>query len=275
MTRPVRHHRWPPTWAMFGAALLAAVALLAPWLAPYDPAQQVDVVALKNASPSWEHLFGTDAYSRDILSRVLFGARTSIGVALTASLLATGIGGVWGGVAGWYGGAVGSGMMACVDVWRSVPRILLLLAAYVVFGALSVVPLALLIGMVVWPTTAVLAHREVSAIRQRPFVEAARALGTSRMRVARSLVAPHLAGPLAASGTLLVADIMAIEAGLSFIGLGIPAPNASWGSMVQDAIPFLHSAWWVAAIPCVGLLVSVLCISSMANAMSDGRHYRR
>lgn len=257
-----------PRGLWVAAGLLGAVvalALLAPWLAPYDPAAQLDLVALKNAPPSAAHPLGTDPYARDLLSRALFGARTSVGVGLLAALVGTLLGAAWGLVAGSARDATGDALMGAVDVVRALPLAVVLLAVLVVLEAPSPTELALLIGVAAWPQASRLVFVHVRGLRAREFVAAATALGASRRRVLARHVAPHLAGPLAASGALLLADAMALEAGLSFLGLGVRPPAASWGSMVQDGLPFLGSAWWVAAVPSACLVVTVLSAARLAD----------
>lgn len=244
---------------------VALAALLAPFIAPFDPARQLDIEHLKNQGPSLAHWFGTDAYSRDILSRALFGARTSLMVATIATAVATLLGMLWGGVAATTTARVGDFMMLCVDVMRSVPRLLLFLVAVALAGALTPAVLAILLGAAAWPATSRMIYALVRDTEARSFVEAARSSGASSARVFALHITPHLTGPLAASGALLLADILALESGLSFLGLGVRQPGASWGSMVQDALPYLGSAWWTAAVPCVCLVVTVLSAAALAD----------
>lgn len=254
----------------FAAVVLGAVVLLAvfaPVIAPFGAAEQLDIVALKNSAPSTTHWLGTDGYSRDILSRALFGARTSLFVAFVATMIATAVGALWGGIAASTGGRRGEVMMLAVDVFRSVPRMLLFLVAVALAGALSPVWLAALLGISAWPSISRMAFALVRDVRSRSFVEAAQAAGGTPARVFLHHVVPHLTGPLTAAGTLLLADILALESGLSFLGLGIRPPGASWGNMVQDAVPYLGSAWWTAAVPCACLLVTVLSASALADQL--------
>ncbi|MGV3710709.1 MAG: ABC transporter permease [Gemmatimonas sp.] len=248
---------------VLGSVVIAAIA--APLIAPYDPAAQLDIAGLRNASPSAAHWLGTDAYSRDVLSRALHGARTSLLIATVATLLATVLGSVWGAIAAGVGGRTASAMMMVVDVVRSVPRLLLFLAVVALLGTLAPWVLAVLLGIAAWPSMSRLAFALISDTESRPFVEAARSSGASPVRVFTRHVLPHLSGPLVASGTLLIADVLALESGLSFIGLGVRPPRASWGNMVQDALPYLGSAWWTAAVPCVLLLVTVLSATALAD----------
>jgi peptide/nickel transport system permease protein len=231
--------------------LIVALALLAPWVAPYDPAAQLDIVALKNSAPSLAHWLGTDPYSRDVFSRAVFGARTSLTVAALATLLATFVGCMWGACAASVSDQLGDALMSVVDVLRSVPRVLVFLSVSVLLGPLSAVTLALVLGATAWTGTSRLVYVLVRDISARPFVEAAQAVGASRWRVIQRHVMPQLLNPIVASGALLLADILAVEAGLSFIGLGVRPPGASWGSMLQDGLPFLQSAWWPLGSPTV------------------------
>ncbi len=254
------------------AAALAALALaglLAPALAPYDPARQLDVVALQNRPPSAAHLLGTDPYARDVLSRLLHAARTSLGVAGLGALVATAVGGAWGAAAGAAGGAVDALLMRLVDVALGVPRVLLLLAVVALWGNVPPATLAVVLGLTAWPATSRLVRARVAQLRGEEFVAAARALGASPLRVLARHVPPHLAGTVAVAGTLLFAELLALEAGLSFLGLGVRPPDASWGSMVQDGTPYLLDAWWTAAFPTACVIASVLAATALGDALAD------
>lgn len=263
---------WPRGAVLLGA--LAAATLAAPWLAPFDPAQQLDVVHLKNLAPSLAHPLGTDAFSRDVLSRALFGGRTSLTMAVLATGVAFVAGGVWGALAAMLGGRLGAALMTVTDVARSVPRLLLFLAVLVVAGPLEPVMLAMVLGGVAWTGMAHLVHALVREGLARPYVEAAMALGTTRWRCLVRHVAPHLTSPLTAAGALLFADILAVEAGLSFIGLGVRPPGASWGGMLQDALPFMRSAPWLTATPCALLVATVLGAASVADRLDASSRAR-
>jgi len=254
--------------ALIVLAFIAAAAALAPWLAPFDPAAQLDIVSLKNSAPSFAHPLGTDVYSRDVLSRALFGARTSLTVSLLATIIALVVGCAWGLLAASVGARFGALLMSAVDVLRSIPRLLLYLGALVLLGAMQTAGLAVLLGLTAWTGTSHLVYLRARDVQARPFVEGARSLGMSQWRVLTRHVVPHLSGPLSASGALLLADLLALEAGLSFIGIGVRPPDASWGSMIQDALPYLRSAWWLAAVPCVLLMTTVLCAARVADQLS-------
>jgi peptide/nickel transport system permease protein len=250
---------------------IAAAGALAPWLAPYDPAAQLDIVQLKNSAPSLAHWFGTDSYSRDILSRVVFGARTSLTVAALATLLATVIGCAWGVCAASIDDRAGDVLMSVVDVVRSLPRVLIFLTVAVLLGPLGAMTLSLVLGATAWTGTSRLVYVLVREVRARPFVEAARATGATPWRLLCRHVVPQLVNPVAAASTLLLADLLAVEAGLSFIGLGVRPPQASWGSMLQDGLPYLGSAWWLTAVPSGLLIVTVLSAAAIADGLERPR----
>jgi ABC-type dipeptide/oligopeptide/nickel transport system permease subunit len=245
--------------------MIVLAAAFAPWLAPYDPAIQLDIVTLQNSAPSLVHPLGTDQYSRDLLSRTLFGARTSLTVGFVATVVATVTGFLWGGVAATAGNRAGECMMLVTDIMRSIPRLLLFLVVVALLGALSPVLLAMTIGAAAWPVIARLTYVLVRELRAREFVEAARAVGATRWSVLSRHVAPHLLGPVSAMSALLLADVLSVESGLSFLGIGVRPPTASWGNMIQDALPTLGSAWWVAAIPCACVLLTILAVSTLAD----------
>ena len=260
-----------PRAALTILAMLSAAVLLAPVIAPHDPNAQLDIVALKNAPPSSSNVLGTDPFSRDTLSRLLYGGRTSLMVAFVATVVAAGFGALWGVISGWKHGHVTRVMRVAFDVYRSIPRILLLLAVFSIAGHVSPGALAIIVGLVLWPVAAAIAHSETERVRASEFAVAAVATGSTFMSMLRHHIAPHIAPPLLAASVLLFADVIAFEAGLSFIGLGVRAPQASWGGMLQDALPYLASAWWVAVIPCASLVVTVLAISSVGQWI-DRRH---
>jgi peptide/nickel transport system permease protein len=254
-----------PRTAVIALSLIVAAAVFAPLLAPYDPALQLDIVTLKNQPPSGSHPFGTDPFARDTFSRLLFGARTSLIVAAIATATATIVGGFWGVVSGWSSRRLSAPLVALSDIYRSLPRILVLLAIFVVAGAMTPSLIAIAAGVALWPVVAAIVHAEVVRVRSSQWMEGAIAIGTPTPKILLRHVLPHLAGPVSATTVLLFADVLALEAGLSFIGLGVRAPLATWGGMIQDALPYLQSAWWVALFPATALVATVLSISALAN----------
>lgn len=252
-------------------AALATVALLAPWLAPYDPAWQFDLVRLRNTPPSASHWLGTDSFARDLLSRALFGARTSLVVGMVAAVVGMGVGTAGGVATAWLSPGVERLVLGGCDVLRTIPRLLWYLVVLLLVGALAPLALGGVVGLSASPTILRLVHGEARALRRRPFMEAARVLGTPLGRRLRVQLLPHVLPTVLASGVLLFSDAMALEAALSFVGLGVRPPTASWGNMVQEGIPVLESAWWVAAVPGAALVLAVGCAARVADALPQGR----
>jgi peptide/nickel transport system permease protein len=250
-------------------AVLGVLALLAPLVAPYDPYAQPDIVGLQNRPPSLAHPLGTDPFSRDVLSRVLYGARVSLSVGLLAALLSTTLGAAYGAVAGWLGGAAETVLMRLVDACLGIPRVLLLLAVVALWGRVSTLTLILLIAGTGWFGTSRLARSEVRALRGRDFVQAARALGVPARRVLGRHVVPHLVPPMLVAATLAVGNVIALEAGLSYLGLGVQPPTASWGSIMQDGSDYLTTAWWTAAAPGVLVVLTVLAVNVLGDGLRD------
>jgi peptide/nickel transport system permease protein len=263
--------RGAPRWTAAVLIAIAICAVAAPWIAPFDPSSPLDVVALKNSMPSRTHWLGTDPYSRDMLSRALYGARTSISVAAVATLTAVASGTAWAALALHCGARAGAVLMTTTEVVRAVPRLLLLLAVVAIAGTLPPVAMGATVGLTAAPHIARIAHAQLAQLAGRAFTTAASALGVAPTRLLFRHLLPHLIGPLTAAAALLLADIMAFEGAMSFLGLGVRSPAISWGAMVQDALPYLNSAWWVAAVPCSCLLLTVLCTARLADHLDLAR----
>lgn len=249
--------------------VLVLVALLAPLLAPHDPLQQLDIVALKHVPPSVEHPFGTDSYGRDVLSRVLHGARVSLGVAAVASLVAASIGALVGGIAGWCGGWVDGVLMRLVDVGLALPRLLVLIAVAAFWGAPGPMGLAILVGATGWFGTSRIVRSETRAMRARDHVLAARAVGGSALQVFVRHVAPGVTPALIASLVLLSGQAIVLELGLSYLGLGVRPPQPSWGSIMNEGVPFIATAWWVSLFPGIFALIAVSAVNAVGNALRE------
>ncbi|HET7585473.1 MAG TPA: ABC transporter permease [Gemmatimonadaceae bacterium] len=249
--------------------LVVVVTVLASWLAPYDPAAQPDIVALAGRPPSLAHPFGTDSYSRDLLSRCLYGARVSLSVAALATLLSVTVGTVYGAIAGFYGGRLDDAMMRGIDVALSIPRILLLIAVVALWGQIRLPFLIALIGFTGWFGTSRIVRAAVLALRERELVTAARALGASDRRILWRHVAPNVASPVIVSATLGLGSVIVLEAGLSYLGLGVPEPLASWGSIIRDGRDQVASLWWIALFPGLAIMVTVMAFNIVGDALRD------
>jgi peptide/nickel transport system permease protein len=258
---------------------MALIAILAPWLAPYDPNAQLDIIALKNQPPSLAHPLGTDPVSRDVLSRMIYGTRVSLSIAILAMLLSTVIGTAYGLTAALGGRLADAVMMRGVDTLLAIPRILFLLGIVALWGSPSTIqPLIVVIGLSGWFAAARLVRTQVLALRDRDFVAAARGLGAHTSSIAVRHILPHVASPILVSATFGVGAALVIEAGLSFLGFGVPVPQASWGSILRDGQEFLLSAWWLTVAPGSALVVTVLAVNVVADRLRDiasGRHLPR
>lgn len=259
-------------------AALLLVALLAPWLAPYDPIAQPDIVALRNQAPSAAHPFGTDPYSRDVLSRMIYGTRVSLSIAILAMLLSTFIGTAYGLTAALGGRFTDTLLMRGVDTLLAIPRILLLLGVVAAWGSLSVAAIVLVIGLTGWFAAARLVRTQVLTLRERDFVVAARGLGATTRSIAVRHILPHVASPILVSATFGVGAALVIEAGLSFLGFGIGEPQPSWGNILREGQEFLLGAWWLSLAPGAALVTTVLAVNVIADRLRDiasGRHLPR
>jgi len=249
--------------------VLGLVALLAPILAPYRPEAQLDIIGLKNAPPSSAHPFGTDWYSRDVLSRVLFGARISLSVATLSVLLSTTLGSAYGLVAGYAGGLVDAWMMHVIDALLSIPRVLLLIAILALWQPVPLAGLVIILGLTGWYGVSRLVRAEVRSLRNREYVVAAEALGATSARVVFRHVLPNVAGPIIVAATLGVANVIVLEAGLSFLGVGAREPNASWGTIFFTGGTSPIDTWWVAVFPGAAIVVTVLAFNVLGDALRD------
>jgi peptide/nickel transport system permease protein len=249
-------------------AFLVLLALAGP-LVLADPFRQFDLVDLQSAPPSAEHPFGTDQLSRDVLSRVVSGARVSLAVAAIAVALSISLGAMVGLVAGYLGGAVDAVLMRLVDGALAVPRLFLLLLVLAVPARVPLLALIVLIGATGWFATSRVIRAEVLRLREETYVRAAEALGASRRRIIFRHLLVNTAGPLLVAATLGVGDVILLEAGLSFLGLGVRPPTPSWGGLIMDARPVLESAPWVGIFPGVMITLTVLATNLVGDALRD------
>jgi len=255
--------------ALVVLALVVLAALLAPLLTPYDPAAQLDIVRLRSLAPSLAHPFGTDPYSRDVLSRVLFGARVSLSIAFVAVALSISFGILVGVTAGYTGGAMDAVLMRLVDAALAIPRLLLIIAVVALWGSVSVATLTVLIAGVGWFAVSRLVRAETLAVRDRDYVVAARALGTPPWRVVLRHVLPNVVGPGLVAATLAVGNVILLEAGLSYLGIGVRPPTASWGSIIQDGAERVSDLWWLTVFPGLAIVITVFACNALGDALRD------
>ena len=290
--------RWPTRGSVFADALRAVrsglrrldpasrialavlvtlyiAALLAPVIAPYSQSQQLDIVAMKNQAPSLAHPFGTDRFSRDLLTRVLFGARVSLSVATLAVLMSAVVGMLWGLTAAAFGGVVDSVLMRLLDAFLAIPRVLLLVAILALWSPVPLGALIVLLGLTGWFDVSRLVRAEALTLRERDFVVAARAQGAGVRRIMLRHLAPNVLGPVVVATTLGVGQIIVLEAGLSFIGIGAREPAASWGTLFSDGTEAFAGTWWAALFPGIAIVTTVLCFNILGDALRrllDRRH---
>ncbi|HEU4630764.1 MAG TPA: ABC transporter permease [Gemmatimonadaceae bacterium] len=253
-------------------AVLAAGALLAPWIAarlhataPLDPMS----AGSRLLAPSLAHPFGTDAQGRDVLAQLLLGGRVSLAVAAVSTLIAAFLGTAVGVVAGHLGGRTDALLMRGVDTFLAMPRILVLIALFALWPTAPVSGLALVIGAMSWFGLSRVVRAQTLAVRVRDHVAAARALGAGELHVLLRHVLPNVAGVALVAATLVAGEVVGIEAGLSFLGLGVRPPDTSWGKMVQDGVSFLASAWWIAVVPALAIALTVAAISHLGDVLRD------
>jgi peptide/nickel transport system permease protein len=266
--RPARRWGGPRTIGLLGAAIILAwgvVALLAPRLAPYSP-RQVEVLARLKA-PSAEHPFGTDSLGRDVLSRVLVGARVSLPAGLVVVLLAAAFGTVYGGVAAYAGTKVEEVQMRVTDLFLSFPPLLLAMAIAAALGK-GVLNTIVAMAVVWWPKYARLARSLVLVQRSLEYVEAARALGQGAGRTLVRHIVPNAIGPIVALLALDVGNAMITFAGLSFLGLGVVPPTPEWGAMVSEG-QVLIEQWWVSTFPGLAIFTVVVGFNFLGDAIRD------
>jgi peptide/nickel transport system permease protein len=247
---------------------LVAAALAAPWLAPYAP-DQIDL-GHRRAPPSAAHWFGTDDLGRDVLARVLYGARVSLAVGLLSAAVAGASGIAVGGIAGYAGGPIDAVLMRGTDAMLAVPRLPLLMITASILQP-SVVLLVVLIGLAGWMETARVVRAEFLTLRSRGFVEGARAAGAGHARLIGVHLLPNAAQAVIVSLTLAVARGILIESALSFFGVGVRPPQASWGNMLYQAQSTLATEPWLAFAPGLFILMTTLTVNLAGDRLASRR----
>jgi peptide/nickel transport system permease protein len=260
---------------MIGASIVLAVvtmAVLAGSFAPNDP-NRVNLVA-RLTPPFWEeggnlrYLLGTDQLGRDLLSRIIYGARVSIMVGILSVVTGGTLGTLLGLIAGYYGGRLDSLIMRLTDIQMSMPFMLMALFVVALLGP-SLTNIVVVFIITAWFIYARLARASTLSVRENQYIEAARALGASDVRVLRRHVLPSLVSPLVVIASFEIARIITTEAALGFLGLGVPPPDPSWGSMLSDGREYIQDAWWIATLPGLALMTTVLGINIVGDSLRD------
>lgn len=245
------------------------LALVAPLVSPYDPQRMVGSTF---DYPSGEHPLGTDDLGRDLYSGVLHGARISLLVGFLAAATSILIGVIIGALSGYYGGKTDDLLMRIVELFLVIPRFFLALILVALFGS-SLWNVILVIGILSWPGTARLVRAEFLSLKEREFVEAARALGAGNRNLMLDEILPNASSPIIVNGSLEVARAILLEAGLSFLGLGDPT-LPSWGAMLSNAQTFVRQAWWMAVFPGLSIFLVVLGLNLVGDGLNDALNPR-
>jgi oligopeptide transport system permease protein len=255
--------------AVAGAVVLVVLIVLAafaPWIAPYPYAyQNLDLGA---SPPSSAHLLGTDVLGRDLLSRILYGARISLLVGFIATTVALIIGVSWGIIAGYAGGKIDSAMMRIVDILYGLPFIIFIILLMVIFGR-NLWLLFLAIGAVEWLTMARIVRAQVLSLKNQEFVLAAQAMGVSNFAMFKRHLLPNILGPVAVYATLTIPQVMLLESFLSFLGLGIQPPMSSWGTLIKDGVESMEEYSWLLIYPGLTFTITLFALNFFGDGLRD------
>ena len=258
---------WRQPLAVVGMSVLAvwiAVAIFAPWIAPYDPlAQESDILH----SPSAAHWFGTDEVGRDILSRIIYGARVSLPLSILLVILSILVGSVIGGIAGYFGGWFDPVLMRFADMVLAFPGIILAMAVAAALGP-QLRNAVLAIVVVAWPTYARLVRSMIRSAKDSDYVKASRLLGSSSFRTLMVDLRPNISGPVLVLGALEAGNAMLLLSGLSFLGLGAQPPAAEWGAMVSSGAANFDK-WWVGVFPGAAIMTAVMAFNFIGDTLRD------
>jgi len=245
---------------------LITISLLAPFIAPYDPTS-IDVYNVLSP-PSKAHVFGTDDLGRDLLSRVIWGSRVSLKVGFVAVGIAIMIGIIIGSIAGFYGGRVDAVLMRFVDMMLAFPTFFLILAVIAILEP-NIFTIMAVIGVTGWMDVARLVRAEFLTLRERDFVDAARALGIRNRRLIVRHILPNALSPVFVAATFGVAGAILTESGLSFLGLGVQPPDPSWGNILTAGKDNIEIAWWLSLYPGLAILITVLSYNLVGEGLRD------
>jgi peptide/nickel transport system permease protein len=246
--------------------LIVAIALLAPLISPYDPLDQ-DIIS-RLQGPTAEHWFGTDAYGRDTLSRLIWGARVSLVIGTVSILSAMLIGGVIGIVSGYVGGKLDLIVMQAMDVLLSFPSLIMGLMVVAMLGP-SMTNLIIAIALTAIAPFARIARAPTIAVKERDFIEACRALGYSDLRIMAVHILPNIMAEIVVMGSLWLATAIRTEASLSFIGLGVRPPTATWGGMIREGFENILDTPWLSIFPSIAILLVVFALNMLGDGLRD------
>lgn len=253
-------------WGMAIVIIMTILAVIGPWLSSYTYSDQN--LAIANAYPSAEHWFGTDSLGRDLLIRVLYGARISLSIGLVASLINVFIGVLYGGIAGLVGGKVDRFMMHLVDILYAIPMLLYVILLMVVFKP-GLINIYIALGIAYWLNMARIVRGQILSLKQQDYVMAARSCGTSTWHILTRHMIPNCVGPIIVTLTLSIPEAIFTEAFLSFIGLGVSAPMASWGVLTSEGISSMRSFPFQLIFPALALCITMLGFMFLGDGLRD------
>ena len=260
--------------AVFGLVCLAVVTvlcLIGPWVLPYGYEEQK--LELGASAPGATHWLGTDTLGRDLLVRLLYGGRISLGVGLAATFVALTIGVVYGAVAGFFGGKLDAVLMRIVDIMYSLPFPIFVILLMVFFGK-NIILLFVAIGAVEWLTMARIVRSQVMAVKRMEFIEAARALGFGKRRIIFRHILPNILGPIIVYTTLTIPAVMLLEAFLSFLGLGVQPPMSSWGVLIKDGAEKMEEFPWLLVFPAALFSLTLFSLNFLGDGLRDALDVR-
>jgi peptide/nickel transport system permease protein len=246
--------------------ILILVAIFAPLIAPYGANQQNINIMLQK--PSAAHWFGTDAFGRDVLSRVIYGSRISLEVGFVAVVFSVTIGGIVGAISGFYGGKLDNIIMRFMDILLAIPGILLAIAIVNVLGP-GLINVMIAVGIASIPTYARIVRASVLSIRDQEYVESARAIGERDGAIIFKYILPNCMAPIIVQSTLGVAWAILSAAGLSFLGLGLQPPTPEWGAMLSEGEQYIFNAYWVTTFPGLAIVLVVLALNIFGDGLRD------
>jgi len=255
--------------AMIGLAIviiMAIIAIFAPFIAPYDPNARIKEVSQKG--PSLQHWFGTDILGRDIFSRVIYGSRISMLVGVVAVTISLAIGLFLGALSGFFGGISDAVIMRIADIFFAFPYILGAIAIMTVLGP-GVLNVFIAIGILGWSSVARLFRSSILSIKEKEYIEAARALGASNTRIILKHILPNSFAPIVVYSTMNVGTAIIVEAALSFLGLGVQPPTPSWGKMLSESLNYINTAPWLMFFPGLAILITVLGFVLLGDGLRD------
>jgi peptide/nickel transport system permease protein len=255
---------------MHAVNILIALALLTPFIAPFDP-NAIDQ-GPQLLAPSLPHIMGTDEFGRDIFSRVMYGARISLSIGFIAVAISASIGTLVGAMSGFFGGWVDRGSMWLVDLLLSLPRLVLLLAIIGFFraaGAQTIFLIVVVLGLTGWMGVSRIVRSQILSLKEQDFVQACRALGLPNWRIIVLHLVPNAIAPVIVYASLAIGSTILVEAGLSFLGLGVPPPTSTWGAIVNDGREYMRSAPWITIFPGLAIVAAVMAFNLFGDGLRD------